>query len=212
MQLVIFLPTFNAPCMRRKIWCDKCKRKYFGLGWGSEQGLTLVSERMLMMHIVGCSSEEAASGVRVVLPASAVQRRPDRPAADTERQRRRPWPGRKQRVQDPTVGTATSNVGNHPRLGGQAPHTPGEHQLELMTLASKQWFTTVPLAVTPFSEQILILVYYAVSISFSISFTILITRDGELWDRMLPTQQTLLRRHRSKPPLQQRWLLQQHYI
>jgi hypothetical protein len=24
--------------MRRKIWCDGCKRKYFGLGWGSEQG------------------------------------------------------------------------------------------------------------------------------------------------------------------------------
>jgi hypothetical protein len=25
--------------MRRKIWCDGWKRKYFGLGWGSEQGL-----------------------------------------------------------------------------------------------------------------------------------------------------------------------------
>jgi hypothetical protein len=25
--------------MRRKIWCDECKRKYFGLGWGSEGGL-----------------------------------------------------------------------------------------------------------------------------------------------------------------------------
>jgi hypothetical protein len=35
-----FLPTFNVPCMRRKIWCDGWKRKYFGLGWGSEQGLT----------------------------------------------------------------------------------------------------------------------------------------------------------------------------
>jgi hypothetical protein len=27
--------------MRRKIWCDWWKRKYFGLGWGSEQGLSL---------------------------------------------------------------------------------------------------------------------------------------------------------------------------
>jgi hypothetical protein len=33
-----FLPTFNAPCMRRKIWCDGWKRKYFGLEGGSEQG------------------------------------------------------------------------------------------------------------------------------------------------------------------------------
>jgi hypothetical protein len=29
--------------MRRKIWCDGWKRKYFGLGWGSEQGLSLNS-------------------------------------------------------------------------------------------------------------------------------------------------------------------------
>jgi hypothetical protein len=27
--------------MRRKIWCDGWKRKYFGLGGGSEQGLTV---------------------------------------------------------------------------------------------------------------------------------------------------------------------------
>jgi hypothetical protein len=30
MQLVIFLPTFNAPCMRLMIRCDEWKRKYLG--------------------------------------------------------------------------------------------------------------------------------------------------------------------------------------
>jgi hypothetical protein len=33
MQLVIFLPTFNTPCMRLKIRYDGCKRKYFGFAW-----------------------------------------------------------------------------------------------------------------------------------------------------------------------------------
>jgi hypothetical protein len=33
MQLVIFLPTFNAPCMCLKIRCDGWKRKYFGFVW-----------------------------------------------------------------------------------------------------------------------------------------------------------------------------------
>jgi hypothetical protein len=39
MQLVIFLPTFNAPCMRRKIRCDGWKRKYFELAWEVNQAL-----------------------------------------------------------------------------------------------------------------------------------------------------------------------------
>jgi hypothetical protein len=30
MQLVSFLPTFNALCMRLKIRCDGWKKKYFG--------------------------------------------------------------------------------------------------------------------------------------------------------------------------------------
>jgi hypothetical protein len=33
MQLVIFLPIFNASCMRLKIRCDGWKRKYFGYAW-----------------------------------------------------------------------------------------------------------------------------------------------------------------------------------
>jgi hypothetical protein len=41
----LFLSTFNASCMRRKIWCDVCKRKYFGLGGGSERGQRLFSSK-----------------------------------------------------------------------------------------------------------------------------------------------------------------------
>jgi hypothetical protein len=33
MQIVIFLPTFNAPYMCLKIRCDGWKRKYFEFGW-----------------------------------------------------------------------------------------------------------------------------------------------------------------------------------
>jgi hypothetical protein len=33
MQLVIFLPTFNAPCIRRKIRCDSYYTKKFGSFW-----------------------------------------------------------------------------------------------------------------------------------------------------------------------------------
>jgi hypothetical protein len=39
MQLIIFLPTFNAPCMRRNIRYDRWKRKYFGLGWEVNKAL-----------------------------------------------------------------------------------------------------------------------------------------------------------------------------
>jgi hypothetical protein len=86
-----------------------------------------------LINMVRCSSEEAASGVRVVLPASAVQQRPDRPA-DTERQRRRRPPGNHRGVQDLAVDTAASKGRTRKGGGDSQAHSPGEHQLELVTL------------------------------------------------------------------------------
>ena len=124
---------------------------HYGTRW-----LTSKELNRTIRNIVRCSSEEAANGVRAILPASAMQRRPDRPAADTERQPRRPCGN--QRVEDTTGGTAVSNVGNRPGGRDLRPHTPGEHQLELMTLLRRNDSPTLPLAVTPFTEPILILV------------------------------------------------------
>jgi hypothetical protein len=47
MQLVIFLPTFNAPCMRLKIRCDGWKRKYFGFAWQLNRALDRCTEDSL---------------------------------------------------------------------------------------------------------------------------------------------------------------------
>jgi hypothetical protein len=41
-QLVIFLPTFNAPCIRPKIRCDSYYAKNFGSFWVSKQALRVV--------------------------------------------------------------------------------------------------------------------------------------------------------------------------
>jgi hypothetical protein len=39
MKLIIFLPTFNAPCMRPKIRCDRYCANFFRPFWPSKRGL-----------------------------------------------------------------------------------------------------------------------------------------------------------------------------
>jgi hypothetical protein len=52
--------------MRRKIWCDGWKRKYFGLGWGSEQGLKQLwvpSSTVPGRHCAACQKWQSLNSI-----------------------------------------------------------------------------------------------------------------------------------------------------
>jgi hypothetical protein len=50
--------------MCRKIWCDEWKRKYFGLGWRSEQGHSLCIETLEHVRLWSISSSAACTLAR----------------------------------------------------------------------------------------------------------------------------------------------------